>query len=113
MSGSGAVGAIDAKSAGKWERVWKAAAGVLGAAFLVMAWSVFHKRASEGQQVFAIASPGEVNHLALSADGKWLAYATPDEESREKRAGNSEGGNVKASGAEGNGRGELSILVAR
>jgi Tol biopolymer transport system component len=81
MSGSGAVAAIDAKSAGKWEWVWKAAAGVLGAAFLVMAWSVFHKSASEGQQVFAIATPGEVNHLALSADGKWLAYTTPDEES--------------------------------
>jgi len=78
MSGSGAVAA---KSAGKWDWVWKAAAGVLGVAFLVMAWSVFHKPASEGQQVFAIATPGEVNHLALSADGKWLAYTTPDEES--------------------------------
>jgi eukaryotic-like serine/threonine-protein kinase len=81
MSGSGAVAAIDTKSARKWGWVWKAAAGVLGIAFLVMAWSVFHKSASEGQQVFAIATQGEVNHLALSTDGKWLAYTTPDDES--------------------------------
>jgi Tol biopolymer transport system component len=57
------------------------ALGALIAAFALMAWSVFHKTANVEQQVFAITTLGEVNHLALSADGVMLAYTTPDEES--------------------------------
>ncbi len=57
------------------------ALGAVVATLGLMTWFMFHQKVSVEQQVFAITTLGEVNHMALSADGKMLAYTSPDEES--------------------------------
>jgi Tol biopolymer transport system component len=49
---------------------------VAGAAY----WAGQRRGAAERTE-FAIAMPGEVTHLALSADGKWLAFVAPGDTS--------------------------------
>ncbi len=59
----------------RW-RVWAAAAlsAVLSAA---ATYAVMRSARHVARQDFAIAVPSEVNHLAISSDGKWLAYVSP------------------------------------
>jgi serine/threonine protein kinase len=58
---------------------------VLGAAVVLVAVAISWMLASRGKpqprQQFAIPVNGEVNHLALSPDGKYLAFVSPDESS--------------------------------
>jgi eukaryotic-like serine/threonine-protein kinase len=62
-------------------RKWLLAAGLLlgivlaaGIAYLALRPSTKAERAD-----FAIPVPGEVSHLAISSDGKWLAFVSPGE----------------------------------
>jgi eukaryotic-like serine/threonine-protein kinase len=54
-----------------------AVALVIGAG---VAW-LFAKRSLPARMEFAISVPGEVSHLALSADGSMLAFVSPEENS--------------------------------
>lgn len=58
-----------------------AALGALLAVGAVFAFWNWRRPASGEQSSFAIPIQGEVNHLALSPDGRMLAYTTPDEDS--------------------------------
>ena len=60
--------------------VWIAAAIAL-ASLLGLALALRTGKEHVSQQEFAIPLRGEVNHLAVSADGSLLAYTTPDEKS--------------------------------
>jgi Tol biopolymer transport system component len=59
----------------------KTAAAAVAGALLIAAitWWITQRSTSSARMQFAIAVPGEVSHLALSADGKWLAFVTPGE----------------------------------
>lgn len=43
----------------------------------VATYAVMRSARHVARQDFAIAVPSEVNHLAISSDGKWLAYVSP------------------------------------
>jgi eukaryotic-like serine/threonine-protein kinase len=77
VSGSGATVAVTERNNLGW--MVSAGLGALVAAIAGLAIWNWHKPVVEEQQSFAIPVAGEVNHLALSADGKMLAYTTPDE----------------------------------
>jgi eukaryotic-like serine/threonine-protein kinase len=66
-------------------RKWGWAAGVALVGLLVVGTAVavwnWRKPARGEQESFAIPIQGEVNHVAISADGRMLAYTTPDEAS--------------------------------
>jgi eukaryotic-like serine/threonine-protein kinase len=85
LSGTESRAAIPAVKAAPKSLAWLAAAalGALVAAVASIAYWNWHKPALGEQQSFAIPAQGEVNHVALSADGKMLAYTTPDESSGE------------------------------
>src|SRR5277367_5691920 len=81
LSGTGATAALRAVEAPKRHYWWWAIAGL--AALLILEGLVIALRTPKaehlGQQEFAIPLQGEVNHLAISADGTMLVYSTPDE----------------------------------
>ena len=60
--------------------LWITAAIAL-ASLLGLAWALRPAKQQMSQQEFAIPLRGEVNHLAVSADGSLLAYTTPDDKS--------------------------------
>jgi eukaryotic-like serine/threonine-protein kinase len=60
--------------------LWIAAAIAL-ASLLGLGLALRTGKEHVSQQEFAIPLRGEVNHVAVSADGSWLAYNTPDEKS--------------------------------
>ena len=61
-------------------RLWLGlAAALLFAAFAVLYTYRIVRRAGPVTQEFAILVSGEVNHLAISSDGKWLAFVSPGE----------------------------------
>jgi eukaryotic-like serine/threonine-protein kinase len=80
LSGTESRAAIAAAAVPKkWGWIAGAALSALlavGAALLFWSW---RKPASGEQESFAILTQGEVNHMAISADGRMLAYTTPDE----------------------------------
>jgi eukaryotic-like serine/threonine-protein kinase len=81
LSGTGATAALRAVEEPKRPYWWWAVGGL--AALLVLQALYFTlrtpKKEHEAQQEFAIPLQGEVNHLAISADGTMLVYSTPDD----------------------------------
>jgi serine/threonine protein kinase len=61
--------------------VLAAAVMVVVAAIALPLWFASRHSAQAGSQQFAIPLPGEVSHLALSADGSTLAFVSPDPDS--------------------------------
>jgi len=84
LSGTGPTAALRAVEAPARKHYWWWAVGGL-AALLILEGLFFALRTPKtrhlGQQEFAIPLQGEVNHLAISADGTMLVYSTPDEAS--------------------------------
>jgi eukaryotic-like serine/threonine-protein kinase len=83
LSGTGATAALRAVEEPK-RHYWLWAVAAL-AALMILQGLFFALRTPKaehaGQQEFAIPLQGEVNHLAISADGTMLVYSTPDEAS--------------------------------
>jgi serine/threonine protein kinase/Tol biopolymer transport system component len=81
LSGTDASGFTQASDASRkisW-RVWIPAALVL-IAVAAVTWLVARRPAdSTPRMEFAIPVPGEVSHMAISADGRMLAFISPDE----------------------------------
>ncbi|MBV9339295.1 MAG: serine/threonine-protein kinase [Acidobacteria bacterium] len=69
------------KTSKKVSRVLWAAVVVLLLVMAVAGWFLGRSRPSGGHMQFAIPIPGEVSHMALSADGSILAFVSPDEKS--------------------------------
>jgi eukaryotic-like serine/threonine-protein kinase len=96
LSGSGSTTAVPAIGAthrrNTW--IWAVAAGALLAAGLI-GYLGARSGPTPQRMDFAIATDGEVTHLALSPDGTMLAYVAPDESTGEslvhvQRVGSSE-----------------------
>jgi len=84
LSGTGATAAltnVEERPRRTWMWALVGIAGLLVAQGFYFSWKTPKEHA--GQQEFAIPLTGEANHLALSADGTMLAYATPDEKTGE------------------------------
>ena len=85
LSGTGATAALaqieeKPRRFGGW--IWGLGGVALGTLLgLGMMWRA--GKAPGGEREFAIPLRGEVNHLAVSADGTMLAYTTPDEKTGE------------------------------
>lgn len=77
LSDTGASGQMPAAPAAP--RKWAARGmAILAVALIAGAAYWLGRRGAPAEAAeFAIAVPGEVNHLALSADGKWLAFVSP------------------------------------
>jgi Tol biopolymer transport system component/predicted Ser/Thr protein kinase len=77
LSDTGASGQMPAAPAPR--RKWAALGMAILAVALIAggAYWLGRRGAPAEAAEFAIAVPGEVNHLALSADGKWLAFVSP------------------------------------
>jgi len=60
---------------------WKSAAIVMAllAAVAGLAWFISTRPASKVRMQFAIPVENVINHMALSRDGSWLAFVSPDE----------------------------------
>uniref|UniRef100_Q01XW9 Serine/threonine protein kinase n=1 Tax=Solibacter usitatus (strain Ellin6076) TaxID=234267 RepID=Q01XW9_SOLUE len=72
-------GAVKARPAGARVGEWRYAAVAAIAALLgagIGFWAVRRPEPADRTE-FSIAVSGEVNHLAISRDGKWLAYVSP------------------------------------
>src|SRR5271169_553670 len=81
LSGTGATAALQKATVKPVWGGWVWALGGIALASLLgvfLAWREPNEHVT--QQEFAIPIQGEVNHLAISADGKMLVYTTPDEE---------------------------------
>jgi len=63
-----------------WQ-LWAPVTVALIAAAAVTWWLARQPAAPASRMQFAITVPGEVNNLAISADGKMLAYVSPDDKS--------------------------------
>jgi eukaryotic-like serine/threonine-protein kinase len=59
---------------------WAMAAAAL-IATITLAAVLLHRNVAQARQQFAIPVSGEVSHLALSPDGRYLAYVSPDDTS--------------------------------
>jgi eukaryotic-like serine/threonine-protein kinase len=81
LSGTGATAALRAVEEPKKHYWWWVVGGLAALLILEGLYFAFRtpKKEHEAQQEFAIPLQGEVNHLALSADGTMLVYSTPDE----------------------------------
>jgi len=83
VSDTGATRALPVPPASS-RREAKIAIGTLAALLLAGAasfWFAYRGGRPPERAEFGIAVPGEVSHLSLSADGKWLAFVSPDEAS--------------------------------
>jgi Tol biopolymer transport system component len=85
LSGTDASGFAAAKDAPRkisW-KLWVPAAIVL-IAVAVVTWLISRLPAAPAERLeFAIPVPGEVSHMALSTDGRMLAFVSPDERTGE------------------------------
>ena len=83
LSGTDASGAAGAKAAvpreARWQR-WLLATIVLAAA-MGLTWWVARRPMQAGRMLFAVPVPGEVSQIALSPDGRMLAFISLDEQS--------------------------------
>ena len=68
--------AVPAKPARPWPWLGLAVAAVLS--LILVAWWAIALRQKDVRQQFSIPVQGEVSQIALSADGKMLAYVAPD-----------------------------------
>jgi len=55
------------------------AAGLAVALVALVGYWAFERRGRLEREEYAIPVPGEVNHLAIAPDGKWLAFVSPGE----------------------------------
>jgi serine/threonine protein kinase/Tol biopolymer transport system component len=69
-----AVTAPERTSGRRWQALAAAVSAVLSA---VVTYAVMRSSREVVRQDFAIAVSGEVSHLAISPDGKWLAFVSP------------------------------------
>jgi serine/threonine protein kinase len=76
-----APGTAGGSTSGPWAWLPWAFATLAIIAAIVLAAALFYRQPTEVRQQFAIAVSGEVSHLALSPDGKYLAFVSPDEAS--------------------------------
>jgi Tol biopolymer transport system component len=83
LSGTGTTTALRAAGAAKGKKsygwLWASVASAV-AIVCAVAWWINSSPAKPGRMEFAIPVPGEVSHLSLSADGKWLAFISPDDD---------------------------------
>lgn len=76
---SGSVPAVSSPSKSSWW-LWPALAFAVAIA-AVGTWFLIARPAPQGRAQFAITVPGEVSHIALSADGTMLAFVAPEDSS--------------------------------
>jgi serine/threonine protein kinase len=116
LSGSDASGLTKAVAAPALSRrnswpLWVTLAGAMIAVAVATWWVTRQPGAPAARMQFAITVPGEVNNMAISADGRMLVYVSPDAKTGipmlfVQRVGSA------AAGAGCHGGRELSVLVA-
>jgi eukaryotic-like serine/threonine-protein kinase len=80
FSKTSAVPAVVAPRRISWQ-LWVPVAAALVAVAAVTWWLARRPATPPARMQFAITVPGEVNNVAISGDGKMLAYVSPDEKS--------------------------------